>query len=165
MLHVKQGGIKYHFWVFGMTRPGVELRSPGPLANSLTIMPISSILFIYIYITAQSGPEGPASLGAGSLYRILSPTDCTSCAPSYIIVRHPPSCGRHKSHSFNPSTVKVISWYSSTGCTCYLHWFISYFDSLAGVNMLQPECTTTIGGGEQAKGLSFSSFLKESELT
>ena len=25
------------------------------------------------------------------------------------------------SHSFNPSTVKVIiSWYSSTGCTCYL---------------------------------------------
>ena len=79
------------------------------------------------------GPGGPASLGAGSLYRILSPTDLTSCAPSYIIVRHPPSsCGRHKSHSFNPSTVKVIFWYSSTGCTCYLHWCISYFDSLAG---------------------------------
>ena len=37
------------------------------------------------------------------------------------------------SHSFNPSTVKVIiSWYSSTGCTCYLHRCISYFDSLAG---------------------------------
>ena len=32
MLSVKQGGIKYHFWVFGMTRPGIELRSPGPLA-------------------------------------------------------------------------------------------------------------------------------------
>ena len=37
------------------------------------------------------------------------------------------------SHSFKPSTVKVIiSWYSSTGYTCYLHWCISYFDSPAG---------------------------------
>ena len=25
------------FWVFGMTRPGIEPRSPGPLANTLTI--------------------------------------------------------------------------------------------------------------------------------
>ena len=25
------------FWVFGMTRPGIERRSPGPLANTLTI--------------------------------------------------------------------------------------------------------------------------------
>ena len=30
------------------------------------------------------GPGGPASLGAGFLYCILSPTDCTSCAPNYI---------------------------------------------------------------------------------
>ena len=30
MLSVKQGGIKYHFWVFGMTRPGTETQSPGP---------------------------------------------------------------------------------------------------------------------------------------
>ena len=29
------------FWVFGMTRPGIEPRSPGPLANTLTIMPMS----------------------------------------------------------------------------------------------------------------------------
>ena len=28
--------------------------------------------------------------------------------------------------------LKVISGYSSTGCTCYLHWCISYFDSLTG---------------------------------
>ena len=27
MLSVKQGGIKYHFWVFGMTRLGIETRS------------------------------------------------------------------------------------------------------------------------------------------
>ena len=87
------------------------------------------------------GPGVPASLGAGSLYRILSPTDWTSCAPSYKIVRHPLSCGRHKPHSFNSFTVKVISWYSSTECTCYLHRCISYFDSLAGVNMLQLYCS------------------------
>ena len=82
---------------------------------------------------AQPGAWGPTLLSAGFLYRILSPTDWTSCAPTYIIVRHPPSsCGRHKSHSFNPSTVKAIFWYSSIRCTCYLHRCISYFDSLAG---------------------------------
>ena len=37
-----------------------------------------------------------------------------------------------QSHSFNPSTVKVIFWYSLSRCTCYLHGCISYFDSLAG---------------------------------
>ena len=35
VLIAKQGGIKYHFWVFGMTRLGIEPRSPGPLANNL----------------------------------------------------------------------------------------------------------------------------------
>ena len=36
-MSVKQGGIKYHFWVFGMTRLGIEPQSPGPLANTLLI--------------------------------------------------------------------------------------------------------------------------------
>ena len=36
MLSLKQGGIKYHFWVFCMTQPGTEPWSPGPLANTLT---------------------------------------------------------------------------------------------------------------------------------
>ena len=31
------------FWVFGMTRPGIEPRSPGPLANTLTPRPMSGI--------------------------------------------------------------------------------------------------------------------------
>ena len=35
MLSVKQGGIKYQFKVFGMTRPGIEPWSPRPLANTL----------------------------------------------------------------------------------------------------------------------------------
>ena len=38
MLNVKQENIKYHFWVFGMTRPGIESWFPGPLANTLTII-------------------------------------------------------------------------------------------------------------------------------
>ena len=76
---------------------------------------------------------GPTLKDAGFLYRILSPTDWISWALSYIIVQRPPSsCGRHKLHSFNPSTVKVILCYSSTGCTCYLHRCITYFDSPAG---------------------------------
>ena len=33
MLNVKQRA-KYHFLDFGMTRPGIEPRSPGPLANT-----------------------------------------------------------------------------------------------------------------------------------
>ena len=54
-------------------------------------------------------------------------------SPSYIIVqRSPSSYGRHKLHSFNPSTVKATLCYSSTGCTCYLHRFVSDFDSPAG---------------------------------
>ena len=32
---VKQGGMKYHFWIFGITQPGIEPRSPGPLVNNL----------------------------------------------------------------------------------------------------------------------------------
>ena len=31
MLSVKQGNIKYNFWVFGMTQPGIEPTSPSPL--------------------------------------------------------------------------------------------------------------------------------------
>ena len=38
MLSVKQGGIKYHFWVFGMIRPVIEPRSPGPLAKHSTLL-------------------------------------------------------------------------------------------------------------------------------
>ena len=49
MPSVKQGSIKYHFfWVFGMTRPWIEPRSPGPLANTLTIMPMSGLSFIFL---------------------------------------------------------------------------------------------------------------------
>ena len=40
MPSVKQGSI---FWVFDMTQPGIELRSPRLLANTLTIMSMSGL--------------------------------------------------------------------------------------------------------------------------
>ena len=96
--------------------------------------------------TAQSGAWGGHSAGCWislphvvsnssdlQLTDFLSSTDWISCALSNIIVQRPPSsCGRHKFHSFNPSTLNVILCYSSTGWTCYLHRCISYFDSPAG---------------------------------
>ena len=92
----------------------------------------NSVSFPFFW-AAQPGAWGLTLQGAGFLYCILSPIDWTSCALSYIIVQRPlSSCGCHKSHSFNLSMVKVIFLYSSTGCTCYLHRCISYFDSLAG---------------------------------
>ena len=68
-----QGSLKYHFWVFGMTRPGIEARSPGSFANTLAMMSMSGnykvakhflipqyiflILKIYSkYVRAKSNP-------------------------------------------------------------------------------------------------------------
>ena len=48
MLSVKQGGSKYHFLkVFGMTRLGIEPRSPGPLANTLPTGSMGRFTLIY----------------------------------------------------------------------------------------------------------------------
>ena len=116
--------------------PGLLNRGPGAPA-SLGHVPQFSILSPTA--TAQSGAWGTTLLGAGFLYPILSPTHLisnwlTSCLhPGYIMIWRPLFFLRaSQSHSFNPSTVKVIiSWYSSTGCTCYLHRCISYFDNPA----------------------------------
>ena len=113
--------------------PGLLKRGPG--AQPLWVLVFSNASYLQLVWSPSdlSGARGLPLLGTGFLYRILSPTDWISCSLSYIIVQRPPSsCGRHKLHSFNPSTVKVILCYSSTGCTCYLHRWISYFDSPAG---------------------------------
>ena len=86
------------------------------------------------------GPEGPLCW-----VLVLSTASClqlpwTSCRRGYIIIWRPLFLWASQfCTQFNPSTVKVISWYYSTRCTCYLHWCISYFDSLAGseVNIQQ----------------------------
>ena len=109
----------------------------------MVLIPASSLQLIWgsELQLLNRGSWGPPLLDAGSLYNTLSPTDWTSCAPSYIIIWCPLFFLRASQFrtQFNPSTVKVISWYSSTGCTCYWHRCISYFDSLAGleVNMQQ----------------------------
>ena len=36
------------FWVFGMTRPGIELWSPGPLVNTLLIRPMAWFYDTYL---------------------------------------------------------------------------------------------------------------------
>ena len=77
--------------------------------------------------TAQSGAWGPALLDAGSPYCILSPTNSNFLCPELYYCFTPTQ--------FHLSTVKVIPLIPSTGCTCYLHRYISYFDSLTGVNM------------------------------
>ena len=38
MLSVKQGGIKYHFWVFGITPPGIEPLLIRPIAHYTLIL-------------------------------------------------------------------------------------------------------------------------------
>ena len=47
MLSVKQGSIKYHFWIFGITWPGIELHSTGPLLNTVTKRQLHDKIAIY----------------------------------------------------------------------------------------------------------------------
>ena len=56
MLSVKQGGIKYHFWVFGMTWAKIETQSPGPFMNTQLIKLIARFddeQFMIIITTAE----------------------------------------------------------------------------------------------------------------
>ena len=60
MLSVKQGGIKYHFWVIGMIRHGIEPRSPGP---SVTIYKGEKFVFYFLckieqYLLSSHDPIG-----------------------------------------------------------------------------------------------------------
>ena len=122
-----------------------------------TLMAITALCLSRSPGLLNRGPRDPASLGNSPHSSIFSPTDsnpnCSIGSPEAL-----PSAGcwfslQHlisdsnflctKSYycftptKFNLSTVKVISLRPSTGCTCYLHRCISYFDSSAGVNMQQ----------------------------
>ena len=55
MLSVKQEGIKYHFWLSGMTQPEIEPRFPGALANilparSMNQLQIASLTYTVNYL-------------------------------------------------------------------------------------------------------------------
>ena len=43
------------FWVFGMTRPGIEPQSPGPLVNTLLIRPIQMFFAKVMRVTNHTG--------------------------------------------------------------------------------------------------------------
>ena len=126
--------------VFLSRSPGRLNRGPG--AQSLWDMffiPASSLQLQLL----NRGPEGPLCWVLA--FSTASYSNCLNflCTKLYNSWRPPSSCGHHKSHSFNPSTVKIIFWYSSTGCTCYLHRCVSYFDSLAGSEVIiQQELST-----------------------
>ena len=96
-----------------------------------------SQLFFPVLMGCSTGGLGAQSLlGHGSHSSIFLQLIWTSCRRGYIIIWHPPtSCERHNSHSIQPLDSQGRPLISSTGCTCYLHWCISSFDSLAGVSM------------------------------
>ena len=106
--------------------------------SSLGHVPQSSIFSPTRLIpNSQSGSWGLPLLGAGFLYRNLSPTGLVSkltdflSSPSYIIVQRPPSSyGRHKLYSFNPRLHSAIP--RPDASVIYLYRCISYFDNLAG---------------------------------
>ena len=89
---------------------------------------------------------GPPLLGAGSLYSILSPTNLNFLSPGlYNNLTHtllPVSVTI--SYSIQPLDSQGYILIFSTGCTCYLHRCISYFDSLGGseVNIQHISCST-----------------------
>ena len=114
------------------------------------------------------GPEVPPLLGAGSPYSILSLTNWTSCHRGYIIIWRPLFFLRASQFRtrFNHSTVKVISWYSSTGCTCYLHRFISYFDCLAGLEVIMQHTTQAFNRRlEERNGYRGRKWDRETDFT
>ena len=85
----------------------------------------------------NQGPGGGQPLlGHFSHSSIFFPTDLNFLSPGLYNNLTPTYFPRASQfHSqFNPSTVKVASdlLISSTGCTYYLHRYISSFDSLAG---------------------------------
>ena len=112
--------------------PGLLNRGPGAQPLWVLVFSTASYLQLVWSPTDYSGAEGSlcwvlAFSTASWLQLVWSPNWlnflCTklynSSTPTFFWW-----------HSFNLSTVKVIiSW--STGCTCYLHRYISYFDSPA----------------------------------
>ena len=113
-------------------------RELGTEQNCNLLTPTLMAITAFLSRSPICSTGGLVAHSAGCWFSLphFTPTDWTSCALSYIIIRRlPSSCGRHKSHSFKPFTVKVIFWYSSTRCTCYLHRCISYFDSPVGLEV------------------------------
>ena len=101
----------------------------------------NSVSFLFSWV-AQPGARGPSSLLDLELWLQALNSNCSELPVTGLYNNLTPTYFLWMSQfhtQFNPSTVKVAPdlLISSTGCTCYLHWCISSFDSLAGseVNM------------------------------
>ena len=101
---------------------------------------ISQPFFLVLLGCSAEGVVAQPLVGHGSHSSSSLQLTWTSCRRGYIIILAPSYFQRVSQFrtQFNPSTVNVTPdlLISSTGCTCYLHRYIS-FDSLAGsgVNM------------------------------
>ena len=109
------------------------------LNRMATYWPPPTLLTITAFHSRSSGllnwgPGVPASAGTWfSFQYLLSNWSDFLSHPGYIIIWHPPaSCECHNSHSIQPIDSQGYPLISLTGCTCYLHRCISYFDSSAG---------------------------------
>ena len=119
--------------------PFSRAAQPGSWEPSLSGICSSFQHFLSNRLLLNRGSWGPPLLGAGSLYRIWSPNDLNFLSPglydnltSTYFLR-----ASQNRTQFNPSTIKVISWYSSTGCTCYFHrWPSSRHSLFAFLNCL-----------------------------
>ena len=135
--------------------PGLLNRGPRGPASAGTYFSFQHLLSNWSEALNSNcsigGPDGPLCwvlVLSKSSYLQLSRT---SCAPSYIIVLRPLNSTRRQSrlspdilnrmhrvillfyaHSIQTVDSQGYPLTSSTGCTCYLHRCISYFDSLAG---------------------------------
>ena len=93
--------------------------------------------FFSVLLGCSTGGLGAQPLlGHGSHSSIFSPTDLNFLSPGlYNNLTLTYFLRASHLYSIQPVDGQGYPLISSTGCTCYLHRFISSFDSLAGVNM------------------------------
>ena len=153
-------------------RKGFVWEGVGDRTKTATYWPplfwISQHFFTVLLGCSIGGLGAQPLLGYGSHSSIFSPTDLNFLSPglynnltsTYFLQ---PSQFRTQ---FNPSTDWVTPdlLISSTGCTCYLHWCISSFDSLAGVSMQQNTWSAVTRIIEQV-GRNIGSICMEINIT
>ena len=123
--------------VFLSPSPGLLKLRPGTWPLWVLVFSTAAYLWLVWSPTAQSGAWGPLCWVLAFSTTLVSnwsgfQTNWLPVFTELFNSSSPTFLWTAQSHSFNPSTVKVIFWYSLSGCTCYLHRCISYFDSPVG---------------------------------
>ena len=114
------------------------LLNRGPEAQPLCLLVFStSSYFLLVWsATAQSGAWGPSAGSWLSLPHLVSnwsglQTNWLPVSTELYNISNPNFLWASQIALIPLSTAKATLCYSSTRCTCYLHWRISYFDSSA----------------------------------